>query len=147
MQRITIALCLLALAGLTADAQTSLSRAATRVEGIVAAPPGLDSDRDGFLDNEEFVAGTDAHNPDSFLAVYAGDLLSATTGLVVVWPSVEHRRYRLLHTTNLFQGFLSAVATNIAAVPPANVHTDRTATGEGPHYYRVGVEEPKRSAP
>ena len=32
------------------------------------------------------------------------------------------------------------VRTNIPALPPMNTETDKTAVGQGPYFYRIGLE-------
>jgi len=128
----------------TGKAQDSVSADRVVLEAILQAPPEQDTHGDGFLDNVEYLAGTDAHDPNSFLGMYPGNPLAGTTGLVVMWTSEERKEYSLFRATNLFAGFLFALDTNIPAVLPINTYTDSTAVGEGPYYYKVRVNRTGR---
>jgi len=93
---------------------------------------------------QEYVAGTDPTNPASFLgiAAFSNGLSPGAAGSVVRWSSVTGKCYRLDRATNLLAKppFAFNIRSNIAATPPLNGETDTTATGQGPYFYRVGVE-------
>ncbi|MCE9614691.1 MAG: right-handed parallel beta-helix repeat-containing protein [Lentisphaerae bacterium] len=98
----------------------------------------VDSDGDTVRDADEAVAGTDATNPVSRLALTATDV-SPEGAPVVHWASVDGRQYAVRHGTNLFDAF-AALATNLAATPPVNIYTAQTAATAS--YFRVAVEAP-----
>ena len=55
------------------------------------------------------------------------------------WPSVTDRSYTLQAGSNLVDGFILNLRTNILATPPVNVHTD-AVEGVECRFYRVRVE-------
>ena len=61
---------------------------------------------------------------------------------MVIWSSVAGKYYRLERSTNLLSipVFDHTVRTGIPATPPVNTETDTNATGEGPYFYRIGLE-------
>ncbi len=105
---------------------------------ITNANESTDFDFDGFLDLYEFHAGTMATNADSKLEFHNG---STEIGgdYVVRWSSVTNKTYRLLRSTNLFSGF-SPIATNLAATPPDNIHTDTPPVNAEAVLYRIQLE-------
>jgi hypothetical protein len=96
-----------------------------------------DSDRDGLTAWMEFVAGTDPTNAVSFLAI-TNLFRAGGSGFVLSWPSVSNRIYGLDRSTNLASTGFGAIATNLPATPPLNVHTD-ALPGIGGAFYRVRV--------
>ncbi|MBN2561436.1 MAG: hypothetical protein JXQ75_10960, partial [Phycisphaerae bacterium] len=103
-------------------------------------PTQSDTDGDGMNDGDEIGAGTEPGNSESFLDVApTEDTAWNPQGIVIRWPSVAGKQYRVERATDLMNGF-SALASMVPATPPLNVHTDQTATAEGPYYYRIRVE-------
>jgi hypothetical protein len=104
-----------------------------------------DSDGDGLSDTNELRAGTGLVDPASYLGIMDVWLAPGigATGLVVRWQSVTGKVYRLQRGTNLLDTppCPVLVCTNIPAVPPMNTHTDTTAVGQGPWFYRIGLDE------
>jgi hypothetical protein len=96
-----------------------------------------DADQDGLAAWQEWIAGTDPTNRSSVLA--ATNLSLDASVLVLQWPSVSNRIYGLDRATNLM--LFEAIATNLAATPPLNVHTDQ-ASGLDRAFYRIKVERP-----
>jgi hypothetical protein len=105
------------------------------------SPLLLDTDGDGMGDNAEVRAGTGALDSDSFLFVRATSPTNSPSGILVSWPAVSGKRYRLERATNTTTAaFTYLVRTNIAGVSPMNVETDATVVGSGPWLYRVRLE-------
>jgi hypothetical protein len=100
-----------------------------------------DVDADSFSDwIEVYRTGTDPTNAASYLGMGTPvESDGAGTGIVVRWQSVTGKLYRLVRSTNLIDGFTS-LSNHLDATPPMNVYTDKTATGQGPWFYRVGLE-------
>ena len=105
--------------------------------GTSVAGPGTDYDRDGFPDAHEYQAGTQPTNRDSGLFLKE-PLAPAQAAHLVRWDSVAGKRYRVLRSTNLLNGF-TAVQTGIAASAPDNVFTDFPPAG-ATLIYGVGLE-------
>jgi subtilisin family serine protease len=106
---------------------------------LTGTDPNADPDHDGASNLAEYLAGTD---PTSFNSALRLTALRAadTNGVVLEWPSVMGRYYRLQRATNLFSGFDSLVLTNLAATPPLNTATDTALPSAGPRYYRLELE-------
>ncbi|HBA83679.1 MAG TPA: hypothetical protein DCZ95_06245 [Verrucomicrobia bacterium] len=108
---------------------------------LTNAAVGTDADLDRFSDADEYGAGSDPVSSSSFLGMEkpSGVPFAAAGGLVVQWQSASNRFYTLRRSTNLTEGFTHSAGMNIPAVPPLNVYTDATATGEL-YLYRIEVE-------
>ena len=106
---------------------------------LTGTDPYADPDLDGASNLAEFLAGT---NPTNFDSAFRLTALRAdgTNGVVLEWPGVAGRYYRLLRATNLLSGFDSLVRTNLAATPPLNTATDAAPAGAGPRFYRLELE-------
>ena len=101
------------------------------------ASAGTDYDRDGFPDAHEYQAGTQPTNRTSGLFMKE-PLAPTTTNYLVRWDSVAGKRYRVLRSTNLLNGF-TAIRTGVAADAPGNVVTDTPPAG-ATLIYGVGLE-------
>jgi len=99
---------------------------------------GLDWDADGFLDIEEFWAGTNPTNFASRLQLVETATQPSGSGVVIRWQSASNRVYSVSRSTNLVSGF-APLATGLPAVPPENVWTD-TAPPEAAGHYRIDLE-------
>ncbi len=102
-----------------------------------------DGDGDRVPDWVEAIAGSDPLDSNSYLRLKgneSGFPGSDDHGIVVRWQSASNRNYRLQRSTNLIEGFLFTVATNVPGTPPLNTVTDKTATGHGPYIYRIRLE-------
>lgn len=104
---------------------------------LTNASAGTDWDGDGFSDGHEYQAGTQPTNRDSGLFLKE-PLAPAQAAHLVRWDSVAGKRYRVLRSTNLLNGF-TAVQTGIAASAPDNVFTDFPPAG-ATLIYGVGLE-------
>ena len=100
--------------------------------------PAADTDGDGFLDWMEIRAGTDPTNSLSLLKCVANQS-AGDTHPVVSWASESNKLYSIERASSLSLAF-TAIATNLPAAPPLNVHTDATAGAESTLFYRVAVE-------
>lgn len=98
----------------------------------------LDSDGDGMKNWAEYAAGTDPNSAGSCLAI-TNAVRQSGTNCVFGWPSVAGKFYGVLRATNLM-GSWTAIRTNLAATPPANVCTDAPPAEAGGVFYRVKVE-------
>lgn len=107
--------------------------------GHTGIDPNDDPDHDGLSNRGEFVAGTSPTDPQSQFEVLdvGADPLG---GVRVAWSSVGGRFYTVQRSGDLLAGFTN-VQTHVAATPPQNSVRDSSATGVGPYFYRVLVEE------
>ena len=102
------------------------------------SPLLLDTDGDRMGDNAERRAGTDPLSASSYLST---EIIETGAGIVIRWPSVAGKKYRLDRSTDLASdAFTTTVKTNIVATPAQNVYTDSTAAVIGPWFYRLKVE-------
>lgn len=105
---------------------------------------GADSDGDGMPDDDERQAFTDPLDPESLLTIAAVSAATGETaeGAVISWCSEDGVRYRIVRATNLteYSPFTWTVASNIVGIAPMNTETDTTAVGQGPYFYRIGLE-------
>ena len=103
-----------------------------------------DSDGDGMNNWQEYVAGTDPTDSNSFLSITAISNLppSGVMGFVIQWSSITGKWYSLDRSTNLLSipPFDFNVRSNIPSTPPLNTETDTTIQGQGPYFYRIGVQ-------
>jgi subtilisin family serine protease len=99
-----------------------------------------DADGDGVSNLAEWIAGTNPTNRASYLHLLAPKL-STTNSLILQWPSVAGKSYRLERATNLVTGFNGIVRSNITARPPTNSEVDAAMLPTRPLYYRLGVEQ------
>ena len=107
---------------------------------LTGTDPNADADHDGMSNLAEWLAGTNPTNAASCLRLTL--LLPANTnGVVLRWPSVAGKVYRLERATNLLTGFNTIVRTNIAATAPTNTETDTAILPSNARFYRVGVEQ------
>jgi subtilisin family serine protease len=106
---------------------------------LTGTAPSADPDHDGASNLAEFLAGTNPTNYNSALRLTALRA-TGTNGVVLEWPGVAGRYYRLLRATNLLNGFGYLVRTNLAATPPLNTLTDAAPASVGPRFYRLELE-------
>ena len=106
-----------------------------------------DSDDDGIRDGDEVLAGFDPNDADSVFVIThddvqtprrAGELTPDGKGILIQWPSVDGKHYRLLYTDNLRNGF-TCLASNVTATPPRNEYFD-AFEGAPARYYAVQLE-------
>jgi Bacterial TSP3 repeat len=100
--------------------------------------PGADTDHDGLPDAAELIAGTDPTNPKSVLNLQA-DLLSSGNAIVLSWPSVTNRTYRIAFRPALESGNWDT-PTNVPATGAWIQILDSFKTG-GTRFYRLGASK------
>ncbi len=100
----------------------------------------LDADTDGESNLEEYLAGTDPHNPASLLRITA--IQRETNDIRVTWTTEGSHHYLLLGGTDLPGGLESHVSPLISVPPGAPsvmsyLHPAAALLPEG--YYRVQI--------
>lgn len=101
-----------------------------------------DADGDGFLDRQEYVAGTHPRDPASSLRIVSAQRLSpAGQTLVVRWNSVPGRRYSLRRAVGLAgtAPFATVVRSGIPATGSVTETTDTLPSAQTA-FYRIEVE-------
>jgi subtilisin family serine protease len=106
---------------------------------LLGTEASADADGDGASNYAEWVAGTNPTNPASCLRLLT-PTVTATNSVIIEWPSVAGKSYRLERATNLVTGFDTIVRSNIAATPPTNLEADAVLPTL-PLYYRILVEQ------
>jgi hypothetical protein len=96
-----------------------------------------DYDMDGYLNWNEFIAGTQPTNGGSLLASTASK--QAGNNYVIRWPSVAGRYYKVNRSTNFITTAFTPITGSIAANVPENVYTDSPPTSVAVYYYKVSV--------
>ncbi|QYM78536.1 DUF4838 domain-containing protein [Horticoccus luteus] len=104
---------------------------------LTTANATSDTDGDGVTDHDEFLAGTDPNDPNSRLRI-TSMIKNAQGDIVLQWPGVAGKTYRLMTTTDLQSGQWTPISVDIAAVTPVTTYTVRTSSPR--LFLRVEVE-------
>jgi hypothetical protein len=106
--------------------------------GRTGVDPNADADQDGLSNLAEFKLGTNPTDAQSLFEIM--DVQVSSGGATIEWSSAANKFYTLQRSAELMGGFTN-LRTRIAATAPVNTHQDTTATGAGPFFYRVLLEE------
>jgi len=88
---------------------------------------------------QEWIAGTIPTSAASVLKMLSPS--NSTVGLTVRWQSVSGVNYFLQRRSNLgAQPIFATIQTNIPGLPGTTSYTDTNTVGQGPFFYRVGIE-------
>ncbi|HLX69195.1 MAG TPA: choice-of-anchor Q domain-containing protein [Verrucomicrobiae bacterium] len=103
---------------------------------------GADLDGTAFDVYQDWVAGLNPTNALSVLAMLPPVPTNSPAGLVVSWQSVSNRTYFLQASTNLgTQPAFTTIQSNLPGQAGTTSYTDTNAVGNGPFFYRVGVQQ------
>lgn len=102
----------------------------------------LDLDGTGMNDYQKWIAGLDPTNASSVFVMLPPVVNTNSPGTTVSWQCVTNRSYNLERATNLSaQLAFSIIQSNIpGSFTGTNSYTDLNALGQGPYFYRVGVQ-------
>ena len=106
--------------------------------GRTGIDPNDDPDHDGMSNFAEYKAGTNPNDPLSGLRFT--QILAVKGGVQLKWLSADFKSYALQRSLALSANFVD-IMTGIAATAPTNSILDTTATGFGPYFYRLRLED------
>jgi len=101
-------------------------------QSLETATSDSDFDGDGQTDRAEYLAGTQALDPQSLLR------LAGASPTIIRWASEPNRIYTVNATTSLVATAFAPVATGIAATPPENSYTNSPMGSS--MFYRIDLE-------
>ena len=109
---------------------------------ITANIDTADLDGTGFNVYQDWIAGLNPTNALSVLAMLPPAPTNNPSGLIVSWQSVSNITYFLQSNTNLgMQPAFSTIQSNITGQAGTTSYMDTNAVGNGPFFYRVGVQQ------
>jgi hypothetical protein len=98
-----------------------------------------DPDADSMNNWQEWKSGTIPTNGASLLQMFSPS--NSVPGIMVRWQSVTNRTYSLQRSTNLVNGSgFVPIQSNLNGRDGTMSYTDSSAAGNGPYFYRVGVQ-------
>lgn len=104
--------------------------------------PDADPDKDGLTNLGEYIAGTDPLDKASFFSIrnmFSDHSSVAENTVVLVWPSVEGRTYKILYAETLDSSF-TVIQSGIVATPPENTESIDTTGGDS-GFFKIQVEK------
>jgi hypothetical protein len=113
-----------------------------RTHGLVVGidDSELDLDGDGVTNINEYIAGTDPLDGDSFFEIILLTRAAVTKLVTVTWSSNPGRSYTLQKSVDLSPGSWDNIATGIIATGATTSLLDPSADDQSRMFYRVGVE-------
>jgi len=106
--------------------------------GQLGVDPLADPDGDNLSNQDEYKAGT---NPNDFQSQFRFvRVVRQAQGVFVEWSSVVNRRYSVLRSSDVLNGY-EVIAEDRLATPPVNSFLDTTAPPTGDHFYLLRLQE------
>jgi hypothetical protein len=112
-----------------------------KAPGYTAAvfDPPVDTDGDGFSDEEEAVAGTDAGDPGSFPRInYFGKIAG---GYEIIWTAVQGRTYEVQESENLKDWFPAPGVPPVVAFASGDLSTSIPENEMPRRFFRLRIRE------
>jgi len=106
--------------------------------GTTGIDPFADPDADGLNTQAELRTGTDPNDPLSTLRFV--EISRTPSGTSLKWLSALDRSYALQRATGA-TGTYQDIMTAIVSTPSTNTFLDTTASGDGPHFYRLRMDD------
>ncbi len=109
--------------------------------GTTNANPDDIEGHPSYANRDHFIAGTNPHEPDSFLK-FDDVVVNETNNaghVLLKWASYPGRTYSVFRCDDLSTGVFLPVAENLPATLPVNSYADTNAAGTGPWIYRLGI--------
>ncbi len=110
----------------------------TTAKGIEFAPlpsATVDSDGDGYTDFQEFLAGTNPHDPNSDLHIVSFN--HDQNGYHVIFATVSGKKYRVQRNSVIPVGQGTVIADNLVANGPTIMVTDTPPNTSSHWFYRA----------
>jgi len=97
-----------------------------------------DPDGDQISNHDEWVAGTDPHDPQSALRLF---IVPDPSGIMLSWQSVGTRTYTLERATNISSAAnFTPIAENLFGLPPTNNYRDFPPADATAVFYRIRTD-------
>lgn len=98
-----------------------------------------DLDGTGMPNWEKSIAELNPTDSTSVLAVAPPMATNNTSGITIIWQSVQYLHYLLQRSSDLSQPF-ATIQSNLVGQAGTSSYTDITATNSVPYFYRIGVQ-------
>lgn len=108
-----------------------------RLNPLDPADAALDPDADGPVSHDEFIAGTDPNNSNSYFRFTR--VRQSATNELITWSSATGRVYLLERIAIMTGATWTNVSAGLPARPPENTYTDAAPGVTFPCFYRVWV--------
>ncbi len=104
---------------------------------IGTAADSADPDGDGWINEQEYISGTDPNSRSSLLKI--DSMQASGTNMNLTFPSVPNRTYRVERSASMLNGEWTAVQDNIPGTGSPIEVNDIGGTGHEKRFYRIAV--------